>query len=596
MFRRIILLILASLISIAVNGQNISLNELIRLANSGLAEAQYNLGLKYYHGEEVGQSYTEALNWFRKAADQGLVEAQYNLGVMYGTGKGVGQSYSEAARWYRKAAEQGHADAQLNLGNKYYNGEGVEQSYNEAARWFRKAADQGQSDAQLNLGNGYYKGQGVGQSYTEALIWYRKAAEQGNVGGQHNLGVMYSNGEGVKQSYAEAASWYRKAAEQGNAESQYNLGVMYYEGLGVEQSYVEAARWYRKAADQGYAGSQHNLAVMYSKGQGVEQSDTEAVRWYRKAAEQGLATAQYSLGHRYFVGEGVEKSYTEARKWFMKAQKQFDENPNLDEDGEMSEKIKLMLVVIDVRLEDDSEASKSNNTSTSYSSNSYKPERRYRGPFNSPKWDRRPVGLSVGYVQKQWVYSARPEFIEKYGDVVEKYGIFLDDGHSSFNHGIQAGIRIEPLLKYGFGFDTGIYYEYYYEKSHTITDEDGPNQAVWNNHCVNVPLHLEYRLNFSNNFQIFVYGGASLDFDLSSTMKYIDIASEWVTDPYDLYDEEDNDLKRVNASWEAGAGIRINGIQIQGQMSMGLVDMASPGAEYKVFQSKPMGISISWMF
>lgn len=228
---------------------------------------------------------------------------------------------------------------------------------------------------------------------------------------------------------------------------------------------------------------------------------------------------------------------------------------------------------------------------------SYKPVKthRYRGPFNTPDWERRPVGLSVGYVQKQWSYSARPEFLEKYGDTVENYGIFLEDGKNSFNHGIQAGVRIEPLLDYGFAFDTGVYYEYYYDKSNTLSDSEGNYNMEWNDHCIYFPLHLEYRLNFSKYFQLFVYGGAALDFDISSTIKYVDEASDWVSDPYDLY-EDDNDLKRINASWEAGAGIRINGFQIQGQFSRGLIDMASEGAEYKVMQNKPLNISISWMF
>ena len=70
----------------------------------------------YDKGYGVAQSYTEAVNWYRKSAEQGFAEAQYNLGLMYFNGDGVAQNYTEAAKWYRKAAEQGYAKAQYNLG------------------------------------------------------------------------------------------------------------------------------------------------------------------------------------------------------------------------------------------------------------------------------------------------------------------------------------------------------------------------------------------------------------------------------------------------------------------------------------------------
>ena len=53
--------------------------------------------------------------WYRKAADQGYADAQFNLGKMYEHGQGVPQSAKAAAVWYRKAADQGDAEAQLQL-------------------------------------------------------------------------------------------------------------------------------------------------------------------------------------------------------------------------------------------------------------------------------------------------------------------------------------------------------------------------------------------------------------------------------------------------------------------------------------------------
>ena len=79
----------------------------------------------------------------RQLAEQGVAEAQYNLGVMYDSGRGVRQDYAEAFRWYRKAAEQGVAEAQYNLGVMYASGRGVRQNFHLSKEWFGKACDGG---------------------------------------------------------------------------------------------------------------------------------------------------------------------------------------------------------------------------------------------------------------------------------------------------------------------------------------------------------------------------------------------------------------------------------------------------------------------
>ena len=83
-------------------------------------------------GEGVPQDYNEAVRWFRKAADQGLADAQFNLGIMYFHGEGIAQDLNEAVRWIRKASDQGFANAQVNLGALYYAGKGVTQDLKKA--------------------------------------------------------------------------------------------------------------------------------------------------------------------------------------------------------------------------------------------------------------------------------------------------------------------------------------------------------------------------------------------------------------------------------------------------------------------------------
>jgi TPR repeat protein len=186
------------------------------------AGAFLSLGLMYYYGTGVPQSYAEAARWLQRAADQEQAEAQSMLGTMYYFGEGVPQNHLEASRLFRRAAEQGHPDARRWLGTLYHNGTGVPQNYAEAARWLRYAADQGDAEAQSKLGIMHYFGEGVPQNHLEASRLFRRAAEQGHPDARRWLGTLYHNGTGVPQNYAEAARWLRYAADQGDAEAQSN--------------------------------------------------------------------------------------------------------------------------------------------------------------------------------------------------------------------------------------------------------------------------------------------------------------------------------------------------------------------------------------
>lgn len=80
-------------------------------AQAGDVDAQYNLGIMYYHGEGIAKNHDEALKWFHLSAEQGDAEAQFNLGFMYGRGEGTGKDHRASMEWFQKAASQGHAGA-----------------------------------------------------------------------------------------------------------------------------------------------------------------------------------------------------------------------------------------------------------------------------------------------------------------------------------------------------------------------------------------------------------------------------------------------------------------------------------------------------
>ena len=127
-----------------------ALREWTPLAEQGVANAQFNLGLMYCYGRDIPQDYKTAVKWFTRAAEQGVANAQFNLGRMYHQGRGVPQDYKTALKWYTLAAEQGQANAQVNLGVMYATGKGVIKDNVYAHMWWNIAAASGHKHASEN--------------------------------------------------------------------------------------------------------------------------------------------------------------------------------------------------------------------------------------------------------------------------------------------------------------------------------------------------------------------------------------------------------------------------------------------------------------
>ena len=80
------------------------------------ATAQYWIGKLYLTGGGgLEQNTVEAALWFEGAANSGLDEAQYELGRLYVQGRGVPRDLSRALVWLEEAAAQGmtHAEKEI---------------------------------------------------------------------------------------------------------------------------------------------------------------------------------------------------------------------------------------------------------------------------------------------------------------------------------------------------------------------------------------------------------------------------------------------------------------------------------------------------
>jgi len=159
--------------------------------------------------------YVARIEAMKPQAESGDAQAQYELARLYHLGQPGAKDLAAAYRWYAKAAEKGHVGARYALGTMHAKGEAVAQDYFRAVEWYRLAANLGNSaDAQVALGELYFLGRGTAQDVAVARDWYRKAAERGHPVGQYRLAEMMREGYAGPLDPVESFKWLTLAARQ----------------------------------------------------------------------------------------------------------------------------------------------------------------------------------------------------------------------------------------------------------------------------------------------------------------------------------------------------------------------------------------------
>jgi TPR repeat protein len=261
------------------------------------------------------QARQNKLNDLLKKAEAGDSEAQFELGNEYRKAYDAGKDTARAVELYSKAAAGGHPGAQAVLGDMYARGEGVQKDIGKAKEFWESSVIKGEALAQFGLGYMYRTGTGVTKDTAKALELLQQSAAQGHPYGQTELGVMYWNGDGVPKDKDKAVQLFIKAAEQGYIFAQNKVAIAYEVGWGVAKNAVKAFEWYQKAAIAGDASSQSALGRMYLSGEGIPKDDMKALEWNLKAAAQGDEEAQFRLGMAYLWGHGVATDNVLAYAW-----------------------------------------------------------------------------------------------------------------------------------------------------------------------------------------------------------------------------------------------------------------------------------------
>jgi TPR repeat protein len=120
-----------------------------KLANTGNALAQYNLGMMYNNGVGTPKDQAKAFDLFLKATKGGDPLGAFKLACYYEgqAPKAVKSDDVLSFKYYLVAAEAGYSLAQFSIAQKY----GAQENIDKALFWFKKSASQGYDDAMSHL-------------------------------------------------------------------------------------------------------------------------------------------------------------------------------------------------------------------------------------------------------------------------------------------------------------------------------------------------------------------------------------------------------------------------------------------------------------
>jgi TPR repeat protein len=226
------------------------------------------------------------------AAESGNAEAAFELAVFYEKHADGAPSWEKASRWLRVAAERGYPGATRLLGDYFLTDRLGDPNPAEAIRLFRVAAGQRDGEACLKIAEAYETGKNLPQDPVASTAWIRVGADFAYAPAENALGLRLITGYGTASNPAEAVQWFLRSAKQGFALAMVNLGELHEKGVGLPVNPAEARRYYEEAAKAGNAGAQERLARLLSGGTDPALKDLPtAAFWAARAAGAGLESA-----------------------------------------------------------------------------------------------------------------------------------------------------------------------------------------------------------------------------------------------------------------------------------------------------------------
>ena len=306
-------------------------------AEGGAADAQCSYAKLLYERGKLD----DALRWFEKAAESGHAEAQYQLANCYLKDRGAVGDMSKARVWLEKAAARQHFAARQRL-------EWVKarQAQAEAAALrTKRAADAGNANAQYDLARQYLTGAFAPPDIPAAAHYFEMAARQNHPDAQFALFTLHDQGLGVDKSKEKSVPWLIQAAASGQREAMFFLVRRYADRRISEADYPGSREVFLKcryiypdypdpespgptfeqlqaAAGEGDLPSMYLLAQQYADTESPHYKPQGAVELLREAADQEYAPALFELARRYGLGEDVPRDLKLGKEFCIRALRQ----------------------------------------------------------------------------------------------------------------------------------------------------------------------------------------------------------------------------------------------------------------------------------
>ncbi|MBF0311729.1 MAG: sel1 repeat family protein, partial [Magnetococcales bacterium] len=202
-----------------------------KMAQDGVAEAEFNYGYCLFNGIGIEKNPREGVVNFFKAAYQGHTRAMYYMGLAYTIGEGVPKDAQLSLQWLLKAAEAGNVAAQFYLSMELGKGTLLEKNPKESLFWLRKAASSGHSwprrELAYHLGIGDLGEKDLSFALKELEILTKGDSEDAD-SARITLATWYVNGvDGVEQDYQRAIDLLLPLGEKGDPRATNILGRIY---------------------------------------------------------------------------------------------------------------------------------------------------------------------------------------------------------------------------------------------------------------------------------------------------------------------------------------------------------------------------------
>ena len=151
----------------------------------------------------------------------------------------------------------------------------------------------------------------------------------------------------------------------------------------------------------------------------------------------------------------------------------------------------------------------------------------------------------------------------------------LKQGNSSTGAGgAYAGVSFNIPISAGFAIAPGVYYSLLTSKKSEFW---GFANGTFQEHAVNVPVYLNYGIDLARDTKVFIYGGPTVQYGLSSKVKH-DAGSASVTE--DFYKENGSlryYLNPFNVYLGGGVGFQVSALQIAVGYDYGMMNLDKTG-------------------